>query len=286
MQEWRAALWRLCHGSLSAHGGAACAALRPEALAHAWLRLRKALQGLAAAAPAVMDLPEAAALSDAAGRMDAALGLAAGRPAKPYLWKSAGHPEPPPTAALAAAAARLAALADLTRAEPHRWEADDPAPHSDPDASPAARLAAAGVALPEGACPQSSEPGAADDGRTQEHEAELAAVAAVSADWGLRGALLEGAGLFALAVQRLREAGPGTECSDAAPAAAAAEALAVVELAAAKVRARVQEARPGGLGSGSRSHCTLPHAQREGTYVQLQAACEVPGRQPSRLGAE
>ncbi len=273
MQEWRAALWRLCHGSLSARGGAACAALRPEALAHAWLRLRKALQGLAAAAPAVMELPEAAALRDAAGRMDAALGLAAGPPAKPYLWKFAGHPEPPPTAALAAAAARLAALADLTRAEPHRWEADDAAAHPDLDASPAARLAAAGVALPEGAPPQLSDPGAACDGAMQGHEAALAAVAAVSADWGLRAALLEGAGLFALAVQRLREAGPGAEADGAAPAAAAAEALQVVELAAAKVRARVQEARPRGRA--------LPHAQRERMCALLRAvdyaACRVGG---------
>ena len=243
LQEWRAALWRLCHGSLTARGAPSAAALRPEPLAHAWLCLRKALQGLTAAAPAAAVLPEAAPLRSAAGRMDRALGLDAGLPAKPYLWRAGGHPVPPPTRALCGAAARLAALAELTRARTGEWGPADPSDPSsawEPRPDPASRLAAAGIELPHGAL-QLAEAAEAVAEEVPAHESPAtAAAAALSADWGLRQALLEGLGFFALAVQRLREGGL---LGSAAAEAPEREALEVVQLLEGKVQARAREVR-------------------------------------------
>lgn len=239
LQEWRASLWRLCHGSLTARGAPPATALRPEPLAHAWLRLRKALQGLAAAAPAAAALPEAAPLHDAASRMDRALGLDAGVPKKPYLWRAGGHPVPPPTHALCSAAARLAALAELTRARPSEWRTADPShpsPAWEPRPDPAARLVAAGIELPNGALQLTN---AAEEAAARESPA-AAAAAALSADWALRQALLEGLGFFALAVQRLREG--GVLGSDA-PEVPESEALEIVQLLEGNVQARAREVR-------------------------------------------
>ena len=242
LQEWRGALWRICHGSLSVRGGPRAKTLRPEPLSHAWLHLRKSLDGLAAAVPAAMALPEAAALRDAAGRMDHALGLDAGPPVKPYLWSAGGHPVLPPTAALCEAAARLAALADLTRPHTGLW-IGGLNPNTNPSTSRVARLAAAGVELPGAALalPDEGE-GSPEDADARESAAE-AALAALSADWSLRQALLEGLGFFALAVQRVRECGVAAgRGGDGEGRAAGGEALEVVEL----LRARVAGARAGG----------------------------------------
>lgn len=281
-QEWRGALWRICHGSLSVRGGPRAEALRPEPLAHAWLHLRKSLDGLAAAAPAAMALPEAAALRDAAGRMDHALGLDAGPPMKPYLWRAGGHPVPPPTAALCEAAAQLAALADLTRPHTGPWVG-----HHKPDTNPStghiARLAAAGVELPGAALQLPNEgEGSPGDADARESAAE-AALAALSADWSLRQALLEGLGFFALAVQRVRECGVAAgRGGDSEGRAAEGDALEVVGLLQARVQARVQEVRLHGTDGASVHNwhvCptdALHRVRLHGTHPHIavsQAAC-------------
>ena len=237
-------LWRLCHGSLTSRGAPAATALRPEPLAHAWLRLRKALQGLAAVAPAAATLPAAAPLRDAASRMDRALGLDAGAPAKSYLWRAGGHPVPPPTHALCSAAARLAALAELTRAAPSEWGAADPS-HPSPSwerrPDPAARLAAVGIELPNGALQLTHAAEAMTEEAAARETPAAAAAAALSADWALRQALLEGLGFFALAVQRLREGGALGSGAAEAPE---REALEIVQLLEGRVQARAREVRP------------------------------------------
>lgn len=260
LQEWRGALWRICHGSLSVRGDPRAETLRPEPLAHAWLHLRKSLDGLAAAAPGAMALPEAAALRDAAGRMDHALGLEAGPPAKPYLWRAGGHPVPPPTAALCDAAARLAALAELTRPHAGLW-VGKLNPNANPSTGPIARLAIAGVELPGAALqlPDEGE-GSPEDADARESAAE-AALAALSADWSLRQALLEGLGFFALAVQRVRESGVAAgRGGDSEGRAAGGEALEVVDLLRARVQARVQEVRlHGTCGASVYNLASLSH---------------------------
>lgn len=272
LQEWRAGLWRLCHGSLTSRGAPAAAALRPEPLAHAWLRLRKALQGLAAAAPAAAALPEGAPLRDAASRMDRSLGLDVGPPAKPYLWRVGGHPVPPPTHALCSAAARLAALAELTRARPSEWGPADPAnpsPTWEPRPNPAARLAAVGIELPDGALQLTHAAEAMTEEVAARESPAAAAAAALSADWGLRQALLEGLGFFALAVQRLREGGALGSGAVEVPE---REALEIVQLLEGRVQARAQEVR----------HPKGAHALQQGRNPALYGCSTFARRPPAK----
>ncbi len=56
-QEWRGALWVLCHGAMTPQGAASAQALPEDAFAFAWLHLLRAADGIsragAQAAPTV-----------------------------------------------------------------------------------------------------------------------------------------------------------------------------------------------------------------------------------------
>ena len=62
-------MWRTCHGSLTSTGGAAAAEVQEEALTFSWLRLKGALNAIAAAAPQISSLPETAQLAGIADQV-------------------------------------------------------------------------------------------------------------------------------------------------------------------------------------------------------------------------
>jgi len=83
-----------------------------EPLLHAWLRLRKPLRALAAAAA------DGGAWAHACGVLDAAWGLGALGAPKPLLWRGAGHPLPPADPSVTPMEARLRALAEAGTPRP------------------------------------------------------------------------------------------------------------------------------------------------------------------------
>ena len=117
VQEWRWALFHAVHADTASADPAALGA-HLESLVFIWLRLRAtaaALLASIAAAAGGQDWAEGAKLAAVGAQMDAALGLSAGPPAKPLLWKRGGRPLLPRTAELVAGQEALLALCEATR---------------------------------------------------------------------------------------------------------------------------------------------------------------------------
>lgn len=188
-QEWRESLWQQAHGGLTSRAAPGAVAVQEEPFAFAWLRLTKALRGVVTAAPGVSTMREAERLSAVVEQVNAGLGLQCGTPPKPLLWRLGGHPRSPPSLELWHASSQLQLLCDATRLPPSG------------DYSDSASVAQLISRL------RASRPKADEDmnavgpgGEQQVSKGKVAAVAAaLSSDWGLRRALLEGSGLFAMA---------------------------------------------------------------------------------------
>lgn len=223
-QEWRGALWLQAHGSLSSAAAPAAQALQEELFAFAWLRLTKALRAIAAAAPGVAALRETERLAGVVDRVNSGLGLQGGPPPKPLLWRLGGHPSNPPSVQLWEASQQLQLFCDATRAPASGSFADSPAAEQ-----LISRLLARKA---DAATPENMQIDA--DGEPQVSREGVAAVAgALSADWGLRRALLEGMGLFAMAASLAR----GQQSSLAASRLGGMEATAAVDAALSIVNA-------------------------------------------------
>ncbi len=188
-QEWRESLWQQAHGGLTSRAAPGATALQEEPFAFAWLRLTKALRGVAAAAPGVSALREAERLSAVVEQVNTGLRLQGGPPPKPLLWRLGGHPRSPPSLELWRAASQLQLLCDATRLTPSGDFADS--------ASVARLICRMRAGRLEG---DEDTSAVGPDGEREASKDEVAAVAAaLSSDWGLRRALLEGSGLFVMA---------------------------------------------------------------------------------------
>lgn len=188
-QELRESLWQQAHGGLTSRAAPGALAVQEEPFAFAWLRLTKALRGIAAAAPGVSALREAERLSAVVEQVNTGLGLQGGPPPKPLLWRLGGHPRSPPSLDLWHAASQLQLLCDATRLPPSGDFGDS--------ATVAGLISRMRAGRLEG---DEDMHAVGPDGERDASKDELAAVAAaLSSDWGLRRALLEGSGLFAMA---------------------------------------------------------------------------------------
>ena len=120
VQEWRWALLRALHEDAEACQPGALAQ-HYEPLLFRWMRLRKAVGALlaAAGAPATASGTWADAVQSwaaAAEQLDTAAGMAAGAaPPKPLLWKAGWRPVLPRSLELSEAYSQLLALCDATR---------------------------------------------------------------------------------------------------------------------------------------------------------------------------
>ena len=115
LQQWLSSLWGYVHGSLTPTPHASCRSFAVEPITFIWMRITKALTRLCNVVPELLQWPEAAHLWQVAGQMNQHLGLAAGLPPKPLLWRYGGHPSQPASLRLCAMQAELFRLCDLTR---------------------------------------------------------------------------------------------------------------------------------------------------------------------------
>lgn len=115
IQQWHASLWAYTHGSLTPEGNPLCQGFAVEPFTFTWMRLTHALGKLTAANPDLLQWPEAVHFQQVSQQMDQHLGLAAGLPPKPLLWRQAGHPTQPASLRLCAMQADLFQLLAVTR---------------------------------------------------------------------------------------------------------------------------------------------------------------------------
>ena len=234
-QEWRDTLWQLVHGGLTSTAAPAALALQEEPFAFAWLRLTKALRAIAAAAPGAAALAEAERLAGIVDQVNRGLGLNSGPPPKPLLWRHGGHPSNPPSLELWNASRQLRLLCDAARA---------PASGSFGDSSAAAQLISQTNFLKE---EESDDMQIGPDGERRASRERVAAVAAaLSSDWGLRRALLEGMGLFTMAsaLAAGRKGGPpASRLAGMDAAQAANSALAIVSALQERAEKAVEQVR-------------------------------------------
>ncbi len=211
----------------------------------------------------MLGLAQAQALPDAQlsgirGQMSTALGLQQAAPPKPLLWKAAGHPANPPTQALWEAAMQLHRLCDAATAGSGSGEGEG----SSSRAATLVQLVAHAQRVSGDA--NSDMHAVADASADGEAARQLAAsravevvAAALPADWSLRQALLEGCGLFAVAVAHA--AGRAGE-QQLPPCAEEAEqrldAGEIVGLLQARVEASVEQVGP------CSSQCDFPRLRK------------------------
>ena len=115
LQQWRGTLWAYTHGSLTPEADPTCQGFAVEPITFTWMRPTQTISKLTAANPELSHWPEVAHLQQIAQQMDQHLGLAAGLPPKPLMWRYAGHPAQPASLRLCAMQADLFQLLNLTR---------------------------------------------------------------------------------------------------------------------------------------------------------------------------
>lgn len=237
-QELRDALWELAHGGLMSRAAPAALSVQEEPFAFAWLRLTKALRGIAAAAPGIASLREAERLAGIVDQVNGGLGMQSGPPPKPLLWRGGGHPSNPPSLELWNASRQLHLLCNAARA---------PATGDFGDNAAAAQLVSRTHAgMLEGGEEEHGMQTGPDSEPRVSRETVAAVAAALSSDWGLRRALLEGAGLFAMAAA-VAAGRKGTlvagKLGDMEPEQAASSALAIVSALEERVEKAIEQAR-------------------------------------------
>ncbi|KAL0028971.1 hypothetical protein WJX77_009058 [Trebouxia sp. C0004] len=115
LQQWHRTLWAYTHGSLTPEADPACQGFAVEPVTFTWMRFSQTVSKLTAANPQLLQWPEVVHLQHIAQQMDQHLGLAAGLPPKPLMWRYAGHPAQPASLRLCAMQADLFQLLHLTR---------------------------------------------------------------------------------------------------------------------------------------------------------------------------
>ncbi len=115
LQHWRGTLWAYTHGSLTPVADPTCQGFAVEPITFTWMRLTQTISKLTARNPELLQWPEVVHLQQIAQQMNQHLGLAAGLPPKPLMWRCAGHPAQPASLRLCAMQADLFQLLNLTR---------------------------------------------------------------------------------------------------------------------------------------------------------------------------
>ncbi|KAL0049173.1 hypothetical protein WJX82_008148 [Trebouxia sp. C0006] len=115
LQQWRGTMWAYAHGSLTPEADPTCQGFAVEPITFTWTRLTQTISKLTATNPELLQWPEVVHLQQIAQQMNQHLGLAAGLPPRPLMWRDAGHPAQPASLRLCAMQADLFQLLNLTR---------------------------------------------------------------------------------------------------------------------------------------------------------------------------
>lgn len=175
-------------------------------------------------------------LSGMRSQVSAALGLQAGAPPKPLLWKAAGHPASPPSQELWEAAERLQRLCAAAAAS-----------SISQNTAVVQLVARALQGLTDAGMHAAGEAASEEEAVRQLAESRAAAVvaAALPADWELRRALQEGVALFAVALARASGHDQGQQLAlPDGETAGELDAVEVVELLQGRMEAAVKQVGP------------------------------------------